>query len=115
MTLAGAIKQLHELRSAEDMPIYFKPVIAEVINVLLMDAQELRHGHWEMKEDPYGFFDEIPVCSECGHTTKLRETYKYCPNCEAKMDEDRDYERAVEQLEHDMTFEPTYSPEDGSM
>lgn len=107
MTLTGAIKQLHELRSAEDMPIYYKPVIAEVINVLLMDAQEVKHGHWimkpngygmcsncKMKDDPFGFFDEIPVCSECGHTTKLRETYKYCPNCGAKMDEVTEDERS---------------------
>ena len=46
----------------------------------------VRHGRWEMKPDPYGFFDEIPVCSECGCTTKMRETYNYCPNCGAKMD-----------------------------
>lgn len=38
-------------------------------------------GRWEMKPDPYGFFDEIPVCSECGCTTKMRESYKFCPNC----------------------------------
>lgn len=29
-----------------------------------------KHGRWEMKPDPYGFFDEIPVCSACGCTTK---------------------------------------------
>lgn len=51
-----------------------------------VDAEPVRHGHWEMKADPYGFFDKIPVCSECGCTTKMRETYKYCPNCGAKMD-----------------------------
>ena len=33
----------------------------------------IKHGKWEMKEDPYGFFSEIPVCSECGCTTKMRE------------------------------------------
>ena len=26
-----------------------------------------------------------------------------------------DYERATEQMEHDMLYEPTYNPEDGSM
>lgn len=26
-----------------------------------------------------------------------------------------DYERAIEQMEHDMLYEPTYNPEDGSM
>lgn len=45
-----------------------------------------RHGKWDMMPDPYGFFDEIPVCSECGCTTKMRETYRYCPNCGAKME-----------------------------
>ena len=26
-----------------------------------------------------------------------------------------DYERAIEQLEHDTLYEPTFNPEDGSM
>lgn len=47
------------------------------------DAQ--KHGKWEMKPDPFGFFDDIPVCSECGCTTKMREKTKYCPNCGADM------------------------------
>lgn len=46
MTYLGAIRQLHELRVADDMPIYYKPAIAEVINVLLMDAQEVKNGWW---------------------------------------------------------------------
>ena len=45
-----------------------------------------KKGKWEMKSDPYGWFDEIPVCSACGCTTKLREKYAYCPYCGAKMD-----------------------------
>lgn len=45
-----------------------------------------KKGKWIQKKDPYGFFETIPVCSECGHTTKMRETYDYCPNCGAKMD-----------------------------
>lgn len=47
--------------------------------------EERKKGRWEMKPDPYGFFDEIPVCSECGCTTKMRETYNFCPNCGAEM------------------------------
>ena len=50
-------------------------------------AVHVRYGKWEMKPDPFGFFDEIPVCSECGHTTTMRKTTKYCPNCGARMDE----------------------------
>lgn len=45
MTYLGAIKQLHELRAADNMPIFYKPAIAEVINVLLMDTQEVKHGY----------------------------------------------------------------------
>ena len=88
MTLTGAIKQLHELRSAEDMPIHYKPVIAEVINVLLMDTQEVKHGRWI-------WYPEICAysCSEChkyqyGNTLDVLDgTYRYCPNCGARMDE----------------------------
>ena len=53
-----------------------------------VDTVPVRHGRWEMKSDPYGFFDEIPVCSECGCTTRLREVYKFCPNCGADMMKD---------------------------
>jgi len=47
---------------------------------------EKKKGKWLDVPDPYGFFDTIPVCSECGCTTKLRETYKYCPHCGAEME-----------------------------
>lgn len=50
------------------------------------DVEPIRHGEWIMKPDPYGFFGEIPVCSVCGCTTKMRETYNYCPNCGTRMD-----------------------------
>ena len=42
----------------------------------------------------------------------------FCPNCGARMkttDNKRDYERAIEQMQHDILYEPTYNPEDGSM
>lgn len=89
MTLIGAIKQLHELRCAEDMPIYYKPAIAEVINVLLMDAQEVRHGRW-IYEGKKGRFPACR-CSECGNVENadwavLGDNVNYCPNCGAKMD-----------------------------
>lgn len=85
MTLQGAIKQLHELRCNEDMPVFFKPVIAEVINILLMDAEEVRHGRWVMNER--GVYE----CSICGRvpTAEQKQYDRYCSWCGARMvDED---------------------------
>lgn len=84
MTLMGAIKQLHELRSAEDMPIYYKPAIAEVINVLLMDTQEVRHGRWEVVDgaEPRRF-----GCSVCKKLSWTEDNF--CSYCGAKMDGER--------------------------
>ena len=89
MTLMGAIKQLHELRSAEDIPFYYKNAIAEVINVLLMDTQEVKHGHWVIERD-----ETVVHCNSCGWAYEyyggLEEEWNYCPHCGAKMDEVED-------------------------
>ena len=89
MTLIGAIKQLHELRSAEDVPLYYKPAIAEVINVLLMDTQEVKLGYWEWAiddlDDGYGNRN-LPHCSVCGRAEPLAAKRNYCGYCGAKMD-----------------------------
>jgi len=50
---------------------------------------ERKKGRWKMKPDPYGFFGYIPVCSECGCTTK-RGVYKFCPNCGAEIRGEQD-------------------------
>lgn len=90
MTLNGAIKQLHELRSAEDMPIYYKPIIAEVINVLLMDTQEVKHGRWITDYVGVGSHTggvataTVTYCSVCDEQFDWRTPY--CPNCGARMD-----------------------------
>lgn len=76
---------------------YQVKIINDIEYVMLSEVQmkmrklpsaepERKTGRWEMKHDPYGFFDEIPVCSECGCTTKMREVYNFCPNCGAKME-----------------------------
>lgn len=49
-----------------------------------------------------------------------RHKFKYCPNCGAKMADRKteaqtEYERASEQREHDILYEPTYDIDDGSM
>ena len=89
MTFMGAIKQLHELRSAEDMPFYYKPAIAEVINVLLMDTQEVRHGRWVIERG-----ETVMHCNSCGCAYEyyggLEEEWNYCPHCGTRMDEVKD-------------------------
>lgn len=60
-------------------------VLMKIDDAPTVDVPDRKVGKWEQKEDPYGFFDTIPVCSICGCTTKMRETYHYCPNCGARM------------------------------
>lgn len=78
MTLYGAIKQLHELRAAEGMPIYYKPAIAEVINVLLTETEEVRHGKWINE-------GSACHCSACGRSGQSLG-WNFCPWCGARMD-----------------------------
>lgn len=49
------------------------------------DEGELRkHGQWIPLEKEIGLYE----CSICGHKI-LREECNYCPNCGARMDEER--------------------------
>ena len=89
----------------------------------LPSAQPQRSkGRWEIIEDWDG--DDLYRCSECGSMFTLIDgtpednDYNFCPSCGADMrtkETDYDYERAVEQLEYDMLYEPTFNQDDGSM
>ena len=76
-------------------------------NEHFVDMAETVDGAWrfirETKEG-YGF---LPDCCEVIAWMPLPEPYK--------GETDKDYERAVEQMEHDTLYEPTYNSEDGSM
>jgi transcription elongation factor Elf1 len=58
------------------------------------DVQPVKHGHWE--EEDIMPYDNFVVCSECGmnlshqNYTKeeWQESFRYCPNCGARMDGD---------------------------
>ena len=57
----------------------------------IIDAEPVRHGHWETKEyttedsfDDWIVVHHEEVCSECGKGQGERS--KFCPNCGAKMD-----------------------------
>ena len=57
-----------------------------------VEVQPVKHGHWEEENTmPY---DNFVVCSECGMNLSYQnytkeewqESFKYCPNCGARMD-----------------------------
>ena len=75
-------------------------------------------GRWTKAYDGY---DGHVKCTQCFKTydwDAQAQYYNFCPNCGADMrtkETDYDYERAVEQLEHDILYEPTFNQDDGSM
>ena len=85
----------------------------------VLDSLCLAHyPRWITVGYVYGWYSL--VCSNCGEpkTCRLKDVPAYCPNCEADMrinETDFDYQRAIEQLEHDILYEPTFNPDDGSM
>lgn len=58
-----------------------------------VDAVEVVHGRWEKANNrPKSY---IRVCSACGKEAYFCGegcSYKYCPNCGAKMDGEADYD-----------------------
>lgn len=71
----------------------------EVDDMPAADVQPVKHGQWKgyITSAFYGCDDEgepiyrdanFNVCSECGRKTVVKE--KFCPNCGARMDGDRD-------------------------
>ena len=74
-------------------------------------------GKWELIESEH--VENIYLCSHCRNYEAWGETEKtpYCSHCGADMREEADYEYEIasDQREHDILYEPTYNPEDGSM
>ena len=63
--------------------------VEEINNIPAADVVEVVHGRWEEADDGDGV-----VCSVCGEDfcTIIHETnrFKYCPNCGARMDGEKD-------------------------
>ena len=67
-------------------------MVADAIELLKSQQAEIerlqpKKGHWEMKPDPFGLFDGIPVCSACGRTNDMRKKTEFCEHCGADMRE----------------------------
>ena len=100
-------------------------IMEEINNAPTVDAVERKRGEWvDNGLDSIGFMGieyRLQKCSNCGETiakAPMQRLPNFCSNCGADMrtkETDRGYERSVEQLEHDMLYEPTYNPDDGSM
>lgn len=54
------------------------------------DVQEVRHGRWISND--LGGYKWAYYCSECGWVDgyPFNDRHKYCPNCGAKMDGERE-------------------------
>lgn len=67
----------------DDAPMYEVFKCQDVLDAILaserLDVAPVVHAKWKMTDSPY--------CSHCNRIAMLR--YKYCPNCGAKMDGDR--------------------------
>ena len=90
MTLNGAIKQLHDIRNSDAMPVYFKPAIAEVINVLLYDVRENVRGEWIKpisRGDVLSYGKAYYECDQCHKVAFFGNEMNFCPNCGADMRE----------------------------
>jgi len=61
---------------------------------------------WYSDKEPFNEYD-YPWCESCDGGESKEECDKCC--------ERHNYERAVEQMEYDILYEPTYDLENGSM
>ena len=61
----------------------FDEAVTRVENFPAADVAPVRHGKWL-----YGdYYDIGDVCSECDWDSKMTHpSYRYCPNCGARMD-----------------------------
>jgi hypothetical protein len=67
--------------------------VFEIVDANTVDAVEVVHGKWEIRDDGYGC--ELMCCSVCksefydGDNDTVDCLHNYCPNCGAKMDGER--------------------------
>lgn len=88
----------NELLGNDNITFVELPTVLDIISEQpTSDVQEVRHGRWLPKHYEGGLLggSNVDECSECGYERlirdmKYRTVYKYCPNCGAKMDMDKE-------------------------
>ena len=81
MSMCLSVDECHNKRAQQRVDYHL------IESIPAADVVKRKRGEWKQRSDPYGWFETIPVCSICGCTTKWRETYMFCPNCGARMEE----------------------------
>ena len=61
----------------------------DVFDAPVVDAEPVRHGHWKVVKSSNHPYGNDVACSVCGFKMGSSFGYGFCPNCGAKMDEDR--------------------------
>lgn len=62
----------------------FKEPFCPNCGTKMLDVQPVRHGHWDLQNDPNAKAYGWHICSECG--VHVGEPTNYCPNCGAHME-----------------------------
>lgn len=110
------VKGLIGLPSAQPERQNGEWILKKKLVSLALDCSPINYDNYD--ETSHSELREIYCCSECGWESGEFKGGNFCPNCGADMrtkETDYDYERAVDQLEHDILYEPTFNQDDGSM
>ena len=68
----------------------YETFIIELEDAPTIEAEPVRHGEWVRTHAFHSIDEHKHICSCCGFqmymTKRVKEMYKYCPKCGAKMD-----------------------------
>ena len=67
---------------------------ANIFSLRAADVAPVRHGRWIVSRTDYGWNGaEFPThckCDQCGREVPYQDRDNYCPNCDARMDGDKE-------------------------
>lgn len=74
----------------KDMEVPVNALLEQIQDTSTVDVVKARHAKWQHYRDE-DFYKDVYQCSECRFlvTGTLKMAYAYCPNCGAKMNEEK--------------------------